>query len=94
MRIPKRKDYPTIVYLRGEAYKLIFVKNYKDYGLTDSGKRVIIIRDGMSDNETFKTFIHEILHFFEFEWPIKGLKHKVIRKLEKAFFAFVVDNFI
>lgn len=93
MQIPKLKDYPKKIYLRGATYKIKFVKNLKDIGLTDPSARIIKIRAGMSKNETFRTLLHEMLHFLEFEWPVK-LRHKTIYKLEKAIFQLILDNFL
>lgn len=93
MQIPKIEDYPIQIYLRGSTYKIVFVNNLKDIGVTDPSARVIKIRAGMSKNETFRTFLHEILHFLEFEWPVK-LTHKQVYKLEKAIFQLLLDNFL
>ncbi len=93
MRVPEIKDYPKQIYLRGSIYKVVFVKNMADLGETDWAKKTIRIKAGMSKNETFRTFLHELLHFLEFEWPIK-LKHKQVYKLEKAIFQLIIDNFI
>lgn len=92
MRIPNIADYPKVLHLGTETYKLKFVKGMKLVGSTDPSKKEIRIRAGMSKNETFSTAIHEILHMIELEWPVK-LKHKQIYKLESALFSFISDNF-
>lgn len=91
LKIPVK--YPKKVYLRGECYRVEFVKGLKNIGETDPTKKVIKIRKGMSKNETFRTYIHELLHFLEFEFPVK-IKHKTVYKLEKAIFQLIIDNFI
>ncbi len=91
MNLPNQKQYPKQVFLKDVKYKLMFVKNLRDIGQTNPNKRTIKIRAGMSKNETFKTFIHEILHFLEFEFPV-NLKHKQVYKLEEAIFALLSDN--
>jgi len=93
MRIPSQDQYPKKVYLRDEVYKVKFVKGLKNIGETDPQKKRILIRAGMSRNETFRTFIHELLHFMEFEWPVK-IKHKTVYKLEKALYHLLQDNFL
>lgn len=93
MIIPKIVDYPKSIHLRGETYKVIFVKKLKCIGETDADRQVIRIRAGMSRNETFRTFIHEIFHLLEFVWPI-NLSHKQVYKLEKAVFQLILDNFV
>lgn len=90
--IPHIRNYPKKVHLKGETYRLVFVKNLENIGEIDSGKKVIRIRAGMSRHETFRTFIHEVLHFIEFEWPI-DIPHKTVYKLEEAIFSFLLDNF-
>lgn len=93
MKLPRPSKYPKKVYLKGATYKIKFVKGLEDLGHTDSGKNIICIRAGMSTNETFRTFIHELLHVLEFEWPIP-LKHKTVYKLEEAIFSLLLDNFL
>ena len=93
MRVPEIHEYPKKVYLKDSTYRVIFVKTDKYNGETCSTKQVIKLRKGMSKNETFKTFIHELLHFIEFEWPVK-IKHKTVYKLEKALYNLFIDNFI
>lgn len=93
MKIPNIKDYPKTIHLRGETYKIRFVKKLGCMGETDAIKREIRIKAGMSKNETFRTAIHELLHFLEFEFPVK-IKHKTVYKLEKAVFQLLIDNFV
>ncbi len=93
MQIPRKRDYPKVIYLRDDVYRVVFVKNLKPIGQTDATKKVIRIRAGLSRNETFRTFIHELLHVLEFSWPLK-IKHKTVYKLEKALFQLFIDNFV
>lgn len=93
MTFPNPKNYPTHIYLKGDCYKVSFVKGLKCLGITDPEKYTIKIRAGMSRAETFRTMIHEVLHVLEFSWPIK-LKHKTVYKLEEAIFSLLMDNFI
>ncbi len=92
MIIPKIADYPKTIYIRGDAYALIFVKDMECLGETHARNHTIKVRAGMSRNETFRTVIHEILHAMEFSHPVK-LKHKTVYKLEEAIFQFFIDNF-
>lgn len=91
VKVPAIKDYPKQIYIRGESYKISFVKNLDCLGITDSGARTIKIKAGMSPHETFRTAIHEVLHAIEFSWPVK-IKHKTVYKLEKAIFDVLLDN--
>lgn len=93
MKIPKHSEYPKQLWVKGDSYKILFVKNLKFLGETDSEKHTIKIKAGMSKNETFRTFIHEALHALEFSYPIK-IKHKTVYKLEKAIFQLFIDNFL
>lgn len=92
MRVPKIKDYPKELFLKGDCYKVVFVKNLKNLGEVDPSSHTLRIRAGMSRNETFKTFIHEVLHIIEFSWPLP-IPHKLVYNLEEAIFSFLLDNF-
>lgn len=92
MKFPCEKDYPKVIYLRGTAWQIKFVKNLGAIGLTDSEKETVFIRSGMSRNEIFRTILHELLHVIEFTWPVK-IPHKLVYKLEKAIFQLILDNF-
>jgi hypothetical protein len=92
MKAPRQNKYPKKIHLKSATYRIKFVANLESIGETDALRREIRIRKNMSDNETLRTFIHEVLHFMEFEFPVK-LKHKTVYKLEKAIFAFLMDNF-
>jgi hypothetical protein len=85
--------YPKYIYLKGDRYRLIFVKGMSHLGETDSENMTVKVRAGMSRNETFRTVLHECLHVIEFSWPIK-LKHRTIYKLEAALFQLLIDNFM
>lgn len=92
MIFPKQKAYPKVLHVRGDTYKIRFVKGLKNLGETDAGTMIIRIRAGMSRAETFKTFLHEALHAIEFSTPIK-IKHKMVYELEDAIFSLILDNF-
>ncbi len=92
MKVPEIKDYPKKIYIRGDVYRIVFIKNLKELGVTSTDPDVIKIKAGMSKNETFKTFIHEVLHAMEFSWPIE-LSHKTVYRLEEAIFSLLIDNF-
>lgn len=91
--LPKNRTYPKKIYFRSEVYKLKFVAKMEHYGETDPERKEIRIKKGMSDRETFKTLVHELLHLVEFEAPIK-IRHKMIYKLEEAISELLMDNFL
>jgi hypothetical protein len=93
--LPKASQYPKRIYVKGEVYKVTFTTKIKHFGDTDSETKVIRIRSGMSKRETFKTFLHELLHAIEFECDFKStLKHSQIYDLEDAIFELLIDNFL
>lgn len=92
MNLPEQRKYPKKIYFGKEVYTIKFVKKLDCFGDTDSVKKLIRIKKGISKRETFQTFIHELLHVIEFEAPIK-IKHSMIYELEKAIFELLFDNF-
>jgi hypothetical protein len=46
-------------------------------------EKQIVIKSGLSDTETVKTFIHEVFHAMDFEYGLE-LKHKSVHALEEA----------
>lgn len=48
--------------------------------------RQILLKNGKSPTETFKTFIHETLHAIDFETKDLKLTHKQVYKLEEAIY--------
>lgn len=91
LSLPQQKDYPKEIYCTNEVYRLLFVKDLPGYGVTDWAKKTIKIKKGISPRETFKTFVHEVLHVIEFEYGIK-IKHKTIYALEPAIVEVILDN--
>ena len=89
--IPRIRDYPKEIRLNGDVYTVKFVK-MKDAGLTDPNKFEILICKGMTRKETFKTFIHELLHVMEFTEDLP-IPHKLVYKIEEAMFDLWEQNF-
>lgn len=87
MTLPRVKDYPKSVRVNGETYPIRFVKvvnRSKDTcGLCSPEPRMIYIKKGMTEVETFSTLLHELLHAIEFEYDL-SIKHSLIYKLEQA----------
>lgn len=61
-------------------------------GDCDPSEKVIRIKTNQSPHTRLETFLHEILHAFEFEYEFE-LGHPLIEKLEVALGAFLRDNF-
>lgn len=92
-RLPKQNQYPKRIYFSNECYRIKFKKGLNCFGITDSEKKLITIKDGLSPRELLNTVIHELLHVIEFERPIK-IKHKKIYKWERAIAELLIDNFL
>lgn len=93
MKLPKPRAYPKKIYFASECYRVRFKKGLNCYGKTDSNKKTVTIKHGMSERETLATFVHECLHVIEFETPLK-IKHKMVYELEKAIVEMLLDNFL
>ena len=97
MKLPKKRDYPKSLRLGDETYKIKFVRKFKGcdetLGECDPEAKEIRIKYGQSDEETFKTLIHEICHgLLEFEHDLK-VKHRLVYGIERALYQFLIDNF-
>lgn len=93
LRLPTQKQYPRRIHFGNEAYRVVFRKRLDCYGMTDSGRKVITIKDGLSPRELMSTFIHEVLHVIEFELPMR-IKHKQVHQLEESIMKLLLDNFL
>lgn len=97
MKLLTPTQYPTEYHVGSETYCLKLVSKIPDscsntVGLTDSGKKMIYIRKGLSKAQFFRTLIHELLHAIEIELEIK-VRHKEIYKLEKGIADMLLMNF-
>ena len=97
----KKKDYPKELRIGDSVYRVKFVSYLRGYtkkgklevlyGVCDPSTLEIFISRRLDLEETFKTFVHEVLHAIEFEYDIE-LKHSLIGKLEQPIFEFLRDN--
>ena len=80
MKLPKKRAYPREMVINGEPWELRFKrvvekttsgKPLDTAGLCDPSERVITIQSGLSIEETFDIWVHELLHAFEDEYGIK-----------------------
>ena len=60
-------------------------------GLCDPQKRIIYLKLGMSETETFKTFVHELFHALSAEHNFE-LPHRTVYALEDAVFKIIKLN--
>lgn len=94
MKLPGQRQYPKSISFGDETYKIEWVKRFADkatLGECDGSDRVIRIRRGLTREDMFRTFLHELIHLAEFEVPI-DLKHKTVYLLEEAIFKFIIQN--
>jgi hypothetical protein len=94
---PRQKDYPKELLIGDAIYRIRFVKKIdptkKVVGLCDPCDKEILILQGLSPLERFKSFIHEILHALEYEYEIK-MDHSLIYKLEEPIAFLLLDNIL
>lgn len=76
------------------VYEIVWVDSFADpdvLGECRFDTKQIVLKQGQSEREIMKTFIHESLHAMEFERGIK-IPHKVIYQLEDAVYYFLFHN--
>lgn len=98
MRLPGPRQFPKKLKIRDTFYSVHFAKpdNRKalrrgDMGLCDSKAKEIVLSLDQGKLQMMETFIHELLHAFEFEYNIK-IKHKTIYELEQPIVNFISAN--
>lgn len=71
------------------SYEVVWQERIADddhcLGLCDPSKRIIYLRLNMSPAETFKTFLHELLHAISAEHDFE-LPHRTVYSLEEGIF--------
>lgn len=79
---------PSKIKIRGRVfYQVVWSEVIKDnpdiMGLAEPNEKTIYLKLGMSDTETMKTLIHEVIHAIEFEWD-QPIPHKITYTLEEG----------
>jgi hypothetical protein len=95
MKLPPKYKYKKSFDIKGEEWRVAFVSQIEGkntLGLCDPSNRIIYIRNRLGPAETFRTFLHEMIHVFESEYGIT-ISHKDVYKLEDAIFHFLTENF-
>ena len=100
MRLLRIRDYPKYINVRGETWRIKFVRKIvgrpkRTVGLCDPGEREITIKLGEGREETFKTFLHECIHAIEAEYDFDiphTQKNDVVGQLETGLYALICDN--
>jgi hypothetical protein len=72
------------------SYEIVFIESFDNdencLGMCRHESKQILIKLGQSPTETFKTFIHELLHAISFEYPKLNLTENQVLILEDAIF--------
>ncbi len=97
-----RTKYPSQLRVGDRNYRVNFVKSIRKcklpvgkgatVGLHDPNRIEILIKAGMSEDDTLKTLLHELVHAIEYEYEIK-ISHSGVYKFEEALFDFICANF-
>jgi Zn-dependent peptidase ImmA (M78 family) len=97
------RNYPKSLRIGDRNYRLRFVKSIRGckrgsvrgstLGLFDPNRREILIKQGLSEDETVRTLLHEILHAFEEEYDVHLPHLNAVYVLEEALFDFICANF-
>lgn len=104
MNFPGIRKYPKTMKIKEDVWHVKFVKKVPERhygkevicGLCDPSEMVIYIKTGMTREETFSTFIHELLHAIEASWDFyidRSHAHPKVYALESALLQILKDNF-
>ena len=89
------KAYPKEILIGETVWRVRFVRKFRGepntVGLCCEANETIYIRQGLGRVETFKTFLHELLHAVEFEHKIE-IPHKLIYQLELPLTLLIFQN--
>lgn len=94
---PRTSEYPKEIFVKDMVWRVRFCRTVpddpqeKDLGMCDPESRTIFIRYKQKPRETFMTFVHELLHAFEFEYNIE-ISHEIIYELEECIADLVTQN--
>ena len=80
--------------IAGLDYRIAWCKVIDDkttLGYCDDNAKVIYLKEGEEELETFKTMLHELVHAIDHVYSLK-LRHSQVRKLELALAEFMIQN--
>jgi hypothetical protein len=92
--------YPKRLKIGDRTYRVRFVKSIRGcrksgkgstVGLHDPSRIEILVKAGMSKDDTLKTLLHEVVHCFEYEYEIR-ISHRGVYQFEEALFDFICAN--
>lgn len=86
----------TIRIKRDAIYEIVWVDEFpndlKQVGECRSNPRQIVIKKNESPNETFKTFVHEVVHAINYEYSGLNITEKQTQLFEQAIFKLLKLN--
>lgn len=90
------KTIPTSIRIKSKIkYEVVWTDliggNEKTLAECRYDSKQIVIKNGQSDTDKLKAFIHEVFHAIEFEYRIP-IPHKIIYLLEHAIFKIIKLN--
>lgn len=87
------RSYANCWDIGDQCYELKFVQRLpdNDLGLCDPSRNSCYIKLGQTKKETFKTFIHEMIHAIEDVYDF-DLPHDFVEVLEVGVSDFIIDN--
>jgi hypothetical protein len=80
---------------RNVSYEVVFIDSFPDskqVGECRHDKKQIVIKNGESPTETFKTYLHELLHAISLECEGMNLTEKQVGLMEHEVFRVVKLN--
>lgn len=97
MKIGGMRSYPKQVFVGDQVWDVVFCKSLAHkrrghiVGYCDPSDHTISILMGQTPLEMFSTFIHEVMHCFEYEGDFK-MPHKWVYKTELWWAKFLIEN--
>lgn len=73
------------------SYEVLFVDEFpnpRTLGECRPNEKQIVLKNGQSDTEIYKSYVHELFHSFSFEYPGLNLTEKQVQKLEEAMYRY------
>lgn len=73
------------------SYEVLWIKEFKDasqMGECRPDTKQILIKEGLTPTEAYKTYVHELFHSFSFEYPEMVLTERQVGQLEEAYYRY------
>lgn len=93
MKLPKELIIGESIWHVKRNRKTLVINDHPLDGMCDPSDNTIYVHSNLRGKEALVTFVHEVLHAFEFEFDIK-IGHPMIEALEYKLTHFLLDNFL